>query len=314
MFYIISLKKPFEKKRYLKSHDIDAFWIKGINGKNLDKKVIQKHFTKFYSNYGPRGSIGCALSHLKTWKKFLKSGKDYCIIFEDDVILKKRFIKRFERALENVPSDYDILYLGSFGGIPKSNFFTIIFDILQMSNPIFDQINKYISKPKVALGAHAYVLSRKGAEKLVTFLDKNINNHIDYCIQNLASKDLIKTYTVTPRLAYQTSTDTLKSSNSSNLHPFIITKSLSHFYLDKMVRASYIATVSIMQIYNIYITPITLFFFILSCILAFFEISLQNIILYYIIISLPDIFQFNLIYTLFHLLILIIIPLFFYLS
>lgn len=312
MFYIISLKEPFEKKRYLKSYGVNPFWIKGINGKDLDKKDISKHFTKLYSIYGPRGSIGCALSHLKTWKKFIKSGKDYCVVFEDDVVLKKNFIKRFKRALENVPDDYDILYLGSFGGIPKSNFFTTVFDMLQMSNPLFDKINKYISKPKVALGAHAYVLSKKGAEKLVTFLDKNINNHIDYCIQNLASKNLIKTYTVTPRLAYQTSTNTLKSSNSSNLHPFLITKLLSSFYLDKMVKASYIATVSIMQFYNIYITPITLCFFILGCILTFFEISLQNIILYYIIISLPDIYQFNLIYTLFHLLILIIIPLFFY--
>jgi glycosyl transferase family 25 len=312
MNYIISLKEPIEKQKYLKSQGIETIWIKGINGKIVGNKYIKNHISHFYSEYGPRGSIGCALSHLKTWKTFLKSNKDYCIVFEDDVVLKKKFAKRFERALKNTPSDYDILYLGSFGGTPKINFFTIIFDILQMSYPTFEKINKYISKPKVALGAHAYVLSKKGAKKLVTFLDKNIDNHIDYCIQNLVSKKLITTYTTTPRLAYQTSTDTSNSLNVSNSHPLIITKALSNLYVDKMVKASYIATVSILQIYNLYITPISLFIFIIGCFLAFFEISLQNIILYYIIISLPDMYNFNFIYILFHIFVLLIFPLLFY--
>jgi glycosyl transferase family 25 len=317
MNYIISLKEPIQKIEYLQSQGINITWIKGINGKIINKKRIKKHFTKFYSDFGPLGSIGCALSHLKTWKLFIKSKKDYCTIFEDDILLKKNFKKRFERALKYTPKDYDILYLGSFGGIPKSNFFTIMFDFLKMSNLENREINKYIYKPKVSLGAHAYVLSRKGAKKLVALLDKNIDNHIDYCIQNLVSKKLITSYTVTPRLAYQTSTDTTNSLNVSNSHPLIITNILSKFYLDKMVKASYIATVSLIQIPlplplpNLYITPITLFFLIISCVLAFFEISLESIILSYIIISLPDIYSCNFVYIILHLLTLITIPLLF---
>jgi|Laugrespbdmm15sd_2_1035082.scaffolds.fasta_scaffold03519_1 GR25 family glycosyltransferase involved in LPS biosynthesis len=314
--YIISLKEPIQKMEYLQSQGINTTWIEGINGKEVDKNYVKNHFVNFYSNFGPSGSIGCSLSHLKTWKTFLESGKDYCIIFEDDVVLKKNFTKRFKRALKYTPNDYDILYLGNFGGTKNKNFFTIMFDFLQISSE-YRQINKYIAKPKVALGAHAYVLSKKGAEKLIRLLDKNIDNHIDYCIQNLVSKNLITTYTVTPRLAYQTSTDTTNSLNVSNSHPFIITDILSNFYLDKMVRASYISTVSLLQIpstlnkYKLYITPTTLFFLIISFILTFLEISLEKILLSYIILSLPDIYRCDFIYTVFHLIFLITIPLIF---
>jgi GR25 family glycosyltransferase involved in LPS biosynthesis len=308
MYYIISLKEPVEKIKYLKSQGVKCIWINGINGKTVDKNYIKNHFTKFYSDFGPVGSIGCALSHLKTWKTFLQSNEDYCIIFEDDILLKKNFVKRFKRALKCTPDDYDILYLGSFGGNSESNFFSIIFDFLQMSSLKYNVINKYISKPKVALGAHAYVLSRKGVKKLIELLDNNIDNHIDYCIQNLASKELLTTYTVNPRLAYQTSTNTTNSLNVSNSHPILITQILSYFYLDKMVKASYIATVSVLQIFNLYITPMTLVFFILGCIGSFFNISLKTILSCYLIISFPDIYNCNFIYTIFHLLFLIIIP------
>lgn len=309
MYYIISLKEPVEKIKYLKSQGIKCIWINGINGKTVDKNHIKTHFTKFYLDYGPAGSIGCSLSHLKTWKTFLQSNKDYCIIFEDDILLKKDFVKRFKRALKYTPKDYDILYLGSFGGIPKSNFFSTIFDFLQMSSLKYTFINKYIAKPKVALGAHAYVLSRKGAEKLIRLLDNNIDNHIDYCIQNLSSKELLTTYTVNPRLAYQTSTNTTNSLNVSNSHPVLITKILSYFYLDKMVKASYIATVSILQIFNLYITPMTLVFLILGGVVSFFDISLKTILSCYLLISFPDLYHCNFIYTIFHLLFLITVPL-----
>jgi GR25 family glycosyltransferase involved in LPS biosynthesis len=312
MYYIISLKEPIEKIKYLKSQGVKCIWIKGINGKTINKNRIKKHFTKFYSDFGPSGSIGCALSHLKTWKTFIKSNEEYCIVFEDDILLKNNFVKRFKRALKYTPKDYDILYLGSFGGNSNSNFFSIVFDFLQMSSLKYSVINKYISKPKVALGAHAYVLSRKGAQQLIKLLDNNIDNHIDYCIQNLSSKKLLTTYTVNPRLVYQTSTNTTKSLNVSNSHPIILTKILSNFYLDKMVKASYIATVSILQIFNLYITPITLLFFIFGCIGSFFNISLKTILSCYFVLSLPDIYYCNFIYTIFHLLFLIIIPINFF--
>ena len=93
--YIISLKEPIQKMEYLQSQGINTTWIEGINGKEVDKNYVKNHFVNFYSNFGPSGSIGCSLSHLKTWKTFLESGKDYCIIFEDDVVLKKKFYKTF---------------------------------------------------------------------------------------------------------------------------------------------------------------------------------------------------------------------------
>ena len=77
MNYIISLKEPIEKQKYLKSQGIETIWIKGINGKIVGNKYIKNHISHFYSEYGPRGSIGCALSHLKTILLTLKFFQGY---------------------------------------------------------------------------------------------------------------------------------------------------------------------------------------------------------------------------------------------
>ena len=42
MNYIISLKEPITKQNYLKSQNIETRWIKGIDGRNLNKMEISK--------------------------------------------------------------------------------------------------------------------------------------------------------------------------------------------------------------------------------------------------------------------------------
>ena len=309
MNYIISLKEPITKQKYLKSQNIETYWIKGIDGRNLNKMEISKHFTELYTDYGPRGSIGCAMSHLKTWKTFLETKDDYCIIFEDDVVVKNNFVNRLKDIKKYIPKDYDILYLGSFGGIKKNTFFSIIFDILQMTNNNYTRINKYISKPKVCLGNHAYMLSKKGAKKLIKLLDGKIHNHLDFCIQDLKSRNLINVYTVKTRLAYQTSTNNSISLNVKNTHPLLLNKMFSEIYLDKMVKASYISSVSILQLGHLHITPMTLLFFIFGGILKILKLSIQEIIQIYIILSINDIINKNFVYFIFHLFFLLAIPL-----
>ncbi len=47
------------------------------------------------------GEIGCFLSHIKAWKEFLKTGNEYCLVLEDDVVVSpslRHFLDHFARS------------------------------------------------------------------------------------------------------------------------------------------------------------------------------------------------------------------------
>lgn len=299
--YVISLNYPSSLLKFLSDNRLEPILFKAINGSTLSQSIINKYFSTFYSYFGPKSSIGCALSHFKVWENFLKTDSKYAIIFEDDIISDVEdggdvILKdKIDFYINQTPADFDILFLGSFGTESNFNFFTLMMYLLNntQDNPVQNNyINKYIRNPSVILSTHAYVISRSGAEKLINNLKGNIHNHIDYCIQNLASKKLIKRYLATPRFIFQTSTDSTVSSNVSNSHPILFNKILENYYLDKHVKASYITTLSVFRLGNYNITISTLILIIMSILAIIYNIHIYYIILFLILISLPELSQF----------------------
>lgn len=294
--YVISLKYPEKLLKTLTvQHRLNPILFTGIDGKKCSDDIIKDNFTTFYRFFGPKSSIGCALSHLNVWKTFLKTDKKYAIVFEDDIILNDinyNLSQVIQFYVDKTPKDFDILYLGSLGSDNTPNFFTISMSLLNMSSEYRD-INEYIKRPEVALATHAYVISRGGAEKLIENLKGNIHNHIDYCIQNLYSKGIINNYITKPRLLYQSSTDSNISNNVSNLYPIIVNKILSNFYLDTHVKASYITTLSVFRIGSV---NITISVIILTTVLLLYLSTSSNrnydvLILFVLLLTLPDIFS-----------------------
>jgi len=289
--YIISLEEPIKKMEYLKTFEINPIWVKGFNGnKDLTKEESYKSYIS--SSYVPKSAVGCALSHIKVWKDFIKrDNKDekYIMIFEDDVVLEKHFKQSVIYSLMNVPINYDILYLGCFG-CDKNNVSNVYeaSTLLYGKNKRTGYINSYISIPEIAYALHGYILSKKGASKLLELLKNNVNDHIDMKIHLLASKEKIDSYVTTPRLAYQTSTDTGKSENIKVSHPSLLTLPLRHIELDKMVKGDYIFTVSFRQVGPYIINGMSIIFLLLGLICAFIRIDIKYLTLFYILLSLPD--------------------------
>lgn len=286
--YVISLKEPIELLNTLHDCNLNPILFPGINGKNLDYNTIQKYTTPLYSIFGPKSAIGCAISHLSVWKEFLKTNKKYAIIFEDDVIFQPDTLKsKINFYLSHTPSDFDILYLGSFGSNPNNTFFNLFMTLLNQSCQ-FIQVNEHIIKPRVALAAHSYIISKKGASKLINLLDGKIHNHIDFCIQGLSKQNLIKTYVTNPRFVFQTSTNGEPSTNVSNSYPILFNRILSDFYIDHFVKSSYVTTLSIFRIFDYNISLSHLLTFFLLIFLYITNIPITFIITFIIIISLPE--------------------------
>lgn len=286
--YVISLNNPIKLLNKLHKCHFKPILFKGINGQKLDHNTIKKYTTPLYSIFGPKSAIGCAISHLSIWKKFLKTNKQYAIIFEDDIVFNTtNFQSKINFYLSQTPSDFDILYLGSFGSNPNNTFFNFFMTLLNQKCT-FTQINQYINKPSTALAAHAYIISKNGANKLVKLLNGKIHNHIDFCIQNLSRQNLINTYVTNPRFVFQTSTNGTPSTNVSNSYPILLNRILSDFYVDHFVKSSYITTLSIFRLSNYNISLSHLIVFFLSSLLYTLNVSTSFILIFIIIISLPE--------------------------
>jgi len=286
--YVISLERKPPVLEHLREHGLIPTLVQGVDGRKCDREELLGHFHPIYVNHGPRSAQGCAMSHLKVWLEFLKTDSEFALIFEDDVILELEFASRLEELFEHVPKEFDMLSLGSFGSEDEPNFFTVVLGLLGMT-----QTPRYVSErikvPRIALATHAYVLSRQGASKLLHLLDGKLYNHIDYCIQALSNNNKIHRYVATPRLAYQTSTDGMKSSNVSSSHPISITNILDQVYLDTRVRASYVSSLSVARIGEQDVSVTSLVFFLIGCMLALTSIDINTISTAYLVLSLPDI-------------------------
>jgi GR25 family glycosyltransferase involved in LPS biosynthesis len=66
------------------------------------------------------GAIGCGLSHLFMIKIAKRAGYKNILILEDDVCFHENLNIEFEKAVQNLPNDWDMLYFGGnhFAGKP----------------------------------------------------------------------------------------------------------------------------------------------------------------------------------------------------
>jgi GR25 family glycosyltransferase involved in LPS biosynthesis len=287
--YVISLEEPTELSERLLEQSISAEWIQGIIA--TDEHVLTE---THWSCLAPRSAIGIALAHINAWKRFLMTDRDYGLIFEEDVVLAPNFKDQFETAIQSVPTDYDILYLGCFGCENRSNIWTYCMFYTSWLKP-FKQINPHIVRPSVAMALHGYVVSRKGATKLLELFDHNIWNHVDGMIQARTLIGSLTTYASCPRIAFQTSTDSImvKSSNVTNQHPWILHKALSYVHFDEHVRFHYLTSFSVYQILGIIITIMSLLMFLGGLLGAAYHISLLWLTVGFIGLSVPDLLSPN---------------------
>jgi len=171
--------------------------------------------------------------------------------------------------------------------------------LLNKGNRNSQIINEYINKPYIALALHCYMISRKGAIKLLKMLEGKIYYYLDFILQDLYQKNLINVYSLNERIAYQSSTDSEVSSTAINTHPLLLNKTLSKFYIDKKCRASYLTTVSIFRIGDVNFTISSILFIFLGIILAYIftnkddSLDVIQATIFFIIISLPDLNEEN---------------------
>lgn len=271
--YIISLNKSIND--FIEYKDLNPIIIQGINGNNLNKNVDIINYSYFNNRFLSKSIIGCALAHIKCWKRHILNRNNYTLILEDDFFIEENsqihnYIKKIgikkliDIYISQTPKDFDILYLGCIEG----SFIKTCFKYINMTNTYKD-INDFIAKPELALAMHSYIISDSGIVKLLNAIENTkINFHIDTFIQTLSSQNLLKTYITKPRLIYQTST----YKTNSSLSPFIKCPFFKNIFIDKYVSLNYIINVILFSIndynFSLWIVLLIIFMF-----LALFKIK-----------------------------------------
>ena len=221
--YVINLEKYKNKYdlclKRLSNIDIspnrfNAIYVDNENNNEIRKitypsvQYTIKNGRYAHNNIGSKGAIGCYLSHISLWKTLLESNEDMFLIFEDDVDINKN-INNFTININNAinlinKNDWDVIFLGYFNlNLNKSS----------------NEINKKYTKiNSIIYGTHAYLINKKGAEKLLNnaipivdqidsymsfmAINRDVNSYMTsdvFFIQNNTAESLIQTdYSIRP--------------------------------------------------------------------------------------------------------------------
>jgi len=134
-----------------------AVYGKDLTDEYIDSIVDYDSYEKFLAKEPGKGTIGCYLSHVKTWEEFLKSDYEYAFIFEDDVSFDPRQVKEVYNELLEKKQLWDISSLDiNHRGSPV------------MISKLSNNLNLVIYKYKVT-NAGCYIINRTAALQLLKY-------------------------------------------------------------------------------------------------------------------------------------------------
>jgi len=144
-----------------------------------------KEFKFGWEGFKP-GEIGNFGSHYLAWKYLLESKLDSILIFEDDALLENNFMSKYNIAMNNVPSDYDVMSI-------------FVHENQYERFHSSDYINQYVSKGYQDWSTLCYVVSRQGAKKMIDYIaDRGMDYPTDWFIFRNGHNGIFNVYTLNP--------------------------------------------------------------------------------------------------------------------
>ena len=137
---------------------VDGSKLDIVNNPNISNSTKYNILNKTRRSHGEIdtiGAIGCSMSHYTVWKKFLESKEPYCLVLEDDAQVKVGLAKYILSASSSRIQDG--------------------FDVWCLSYKLYDNkkpvavpgADSAWTSPVNFWGTSAYILSRRGAERLI---------------------------------------------------------------------------------------------------------------------------------------------------
>ena len=180
----------FIDKQFIKQNIKDYKIIEGINGHILNRHdYIINNNRQIYRSL-KLGEIGCLLGHKKIYQYALDNKLSTILVLEDDVTICKDFQKELDNKYLNIPTDFDIVLLGSSKMWIKQ----------YKENCILEDTNNHYYKLIQGhhYGCHIYLITEKAIKKILE------SNTITYPIDILVSQLNLNVYISKTQLAHPT--------------------------------------------------------------------------------------------------------------
>ena len=165
--FILNLKND-EKRREnivkeLKKQNISNYEIiEAVDGNKINSKEIDLLISKNSKFINPintnmsKSEIGCALSHIKIYKKIINHNLDFALILEDDAIFTNKFTEDLKKfIIKNLKYKKQIMLLSELWEFYKK--------------PLDKNNNYEIVDVTNAFFTHSYFINREAAKSLVSF-------------------------------------------------------------------------------------------------------------------------------------------------
>jgi GR25 family glycosyltransferase involved in LPS biosynthesis len=178
--YVINLDRRTDRmeKLYMNNPELKnrVLRLSAFEGKTIQLTPAIARLFKPHDFFWKKAILGCALSHLQLWWQLVheKPEINNYLILEDDVKLQQGWEAKWLVASGYIPDDADVVYLGGILPPNRAGF-----------DSVKEKVNQYFSRvaPNTFFGQnpsnryfhwcnYAYILTRKGAEKILQILEE----------------------------------------------------------------------------------------------------------------------------------------------
>lgn len=229
--YVITIKRAEERHHSLKKelHGLkyNVHW--GVDGKNLNYEdlisrglydSVKAKELRHDGNDLTLGEIGCALSHREIYMDMLANNYKKILILEDDIYFIDSTDNDLILSLQELPDDWESLYLGFKGNESIHGKRTQIYGRMLFIYPFFYLLNKDRYNPFALrrrytrqysnnldlsgyhYGTHAYGLTSKGAEKLLAY-QTPVTQAADHALATLCIQNKINSFNIKEKIVHQ---------------------------------------------------------------------------------------------------------------
>ena len=173
---------------------LNVNWVECYDKEDLDiNNILSKH-TNYNTRLNIQGhqdrflrhsEISLIFKHNYIWEQMVDKDIDNVLVLEDDVVFSDNFVEKFNNYTNDLPLDYDLLWVGSCCNIHATTTEGI-----------------YIYEGSGSRCTHAYMISKKCAIKMLEYHKIN-NSPVDFMFNFAINKYNFKNYWLEPSLIEQ---------------------------------------------------------------------------------------------------------------
>ena len=180
----------------------------------IEKNIYSQELSRIHHRYNKtmmQGEIACAWSHKMIYEDMLKKNFDRVMIFEDDAVPESSVLNNVEIILSEIPGDCELLMWGwaKNGDLRMGSFLKKIayhiqhktgllkWDHQVIHNMYASPYSDHLKKAGFHDFAHAYAITRSGAEKLIQ-MQTPIQYIADNLLAHAITRNIVSGYIVYP--------------------------------------------------------------------------------------------------------------------